>query len=231
MKPEDLLAKIGDIAKPKNATDPKGDSPAVAANRYTLLTGNPIPTNYSFNVSKKDDGSSDVTLYDKDKKTTVTVNFPEGEPKGHKSFEALFKEKGSEALGVFMNKVNEPTTTPTLVSGSAADQDMITKKADGVTHKAAISALQGTGHLSKDYDSNIAMKGVKGLMGAGKLLTDCVVNTAKDAAPYFQAYLEAKTRADQAQDELTEALTKLAALTKKLKAIQMQLDLFNGKGA
>ena len=65
----------------------------------------------------------------------------------------------------------------------------------------------------------------------GKSVTDLLVNTAKDAAPYFQAYLSMKTRADQTEEELVAARAKLAAITKKLKAIQMQLELFGGREA
>ena len=208
-----------------------------------------MPKNSSFDSKINKDGTTTVTMNDKDKKMLVTINFDKDDPllKG-KSFDALFDNTSAplDAIEAKMKESNpqikayNPEIKPqiTVIFGKSADgktnnadSDMVTRAADGKTYNAAIAGLQGSGHLSKDYDSNIAMKGVKGFMGAGKLLTDCVVNTAKDAAPYFQAYLEAKTRADQAQDELTEALTKLAALTKKLKAIQMQLDLFNGKGA
>jgi hypothetical protein len=65
----------------------------------------------------------------------------------------------------------------------------------------------------------------------GKALLNCMVQTANDAVPYFQAYLKAKDKADNTMEELQEAVAKLNAAAKKLKSIEMSIDMFAGKGA
>lgn len=64
-----------------------------------------------------------------------------------------------------------------------------------------------------------------------KHVTNFLVTTMEQTVPYFQAYLKAKERADRTYEELVAAMDKLNAAANKLKAMELQIDTFSGRGA
>lgn len=193
------------------------------------------PKSYAFVAIPQKNGKTEVTMYDKDNDRTLSINIDDNDPalRG-KSFKNLFNEKNEEALGVFVDKVKKSPESGAKVevkNGTAkASVDFDSKVNSSLAFKAAVDSLKGTNKLDSNYDSPLGKVG--SVIGdVGKAGMNFVVNTAKDAAPYFQAYLAQKSRADSVEEELIEARQKLAAENKKLKNIQMQIDLFNGRGS
>lgn len=213
LKPDDLEKKLKDAAK-------------MDAEKVAKLSGltNPPPQNYSFIVS-----GNNVTMLDKDKNTSTTIKM---NPAQAEAFRNKIKSKDESVLGEFLeldkNTSPENKTVASGVQESAKDFQM--KVNSTTTYKAAVDSLKGSNILDKNHDSTFG-KALDMVGDVGHAGFNFIINTAKDAAPYFQAYLSMKSKADTTEEELIEAKQKLAAENKKLKNIQMQIDLFNGRGS
>lgn len=87
-------------------------------------------------------------------------------------------------------------------------------------------------HDSLKQHGKIDDKGTwENIKDVGKKGLNFLVTTMDQSAPYFQAYLKAKERADQTYEELQAAIDKLNAASKKLRAMELQIDAFSGRGA
>lgn len=229
VKPTDFDGLKAGFANAESLARVKEATSGGASNDPTPNTDNDKPKNYSMVAVPQSDGGLSVTMWNKDKNESTTINLGKDDP-DIAAFKGMGKSKGAndnELLNKFMSK---PAVGTPVKGNTEAAKDFQTKVASANTFEAARDSLKGTRMLDENYDSPLGKVGSV-LGDVGKAGMNFVVNTAKDAAPYFQAYLAQKSRADAVEEELIEARQKLAAENKKLKNIQMQIDLFNGRGS
>lgn len=157
------------------------------------------------------------------------------------SFSEIYKNSPAIAADI-VNKIGE---SDTKVKSTVSKQDvgsvipnksfdsegLKVAKTSLTTLNSLESGLKGAGKLPPTYNTSGFNKFLDGAGTVGKGLVNVMVQTGKDAVPYFQAYLAAKDRADNTQDELTAARDKLAAKNKRLKSIEQQINDFAVKGA
>lgn len=222
-----------------NGFDKKLADAMQLAQTAALFNETKIPQNYSIIMS-----GNNVTLLNKDANpntsTTIKLNSIDAEKFRNNINNINSKdEKGKTSetnakaslLTEFNNELKNPKNEITVATGDQeAAHDFQVRVDAPTTCDVAIDTLKGLHKLDKNHDSTLG-KAFDMVSEVGHAGFNFIVNTAKDAAPYFQAYLAQKGRADSAEEELMEARQKLAAENKKLKNIQMQIDLFNGRGS
>lgn len=224
LNPEDLKSK--DFNKNLEAA-------MQLAQTAELLKENGRPQNYSVIMS-----GNNVTMLDKDRNTSTTIKLtPEQATEFRNNIKNNKNEAVLDAFAKAETKANAETNVDsnkgniTKVTGvQEAAKDFQMKVNSATAYKSAVDSLKAVGKLDKNHD-NVFGKALSVVGDVGSAGMNFIVNTAKDSAPYFQAYLAQKSRADAVEEELMEARQKLAAENKKLKNIQMQIDLFNGRGS
>lgn len=231
---EDISKKLSSISGAINTpTTPTGTTAPEATEAPKFDRKNfQIKGTSSMIVQPQLDGSNRIVVNNQGK--TLTFSFTENDPKFNEMKKLLDTGKDVDRQKVIdmLNEGIKNDKQPLDVKeGAEATSAFDVAKSNIDVKDRVIESLKGQNLLPKNYGSSVIGKGVGLLSNVGKSVTDLLVNTAKDAAPYFQAYLSMKTRADQTEEELIAARAKLAAITKKLKAIQMQLELFGGREA
>lgn len=146
------------------------------------------------------------------------------------SFSEIYKNSPAIAADI-VNKMDTSKGAPVIDNGAFDSKGLNLAKTSLTTLNSLESGLKGSGKLPPTYNTSGMNKFLDGAGTVGKGLINVMVQTGKDAVPYFQAYLAAKDRADNVQDELTAARDKLAAKNKRLKSIEQQINDFAVKGA
>lgn len=160
-------------------------------------------------------------------------------------------KKSHPELFVTPTIINTNIISTLLMKDSAKANELVTQAsgASGSSIKP-LDASQATqsasraGALNNLHTSTLSLK--DNLVQSGKLsddttldkagnvakhITNFLVTTMEQTVPYFQAYLKAKERADRTYEELVAAMDKLNAAANKLKAMELQIDTFGGRGA
>ncbi|MFN4150688.1 MAG: hypothetical protein ACK4IX_07070 [Candidatus Sericytochromatia bacterium] len=146
------------------------------------------------------------------------------------SFSEIYKNSPAIASQI-VSKMDTAKGAPVIDNGAFDSKGLDVAKTSLKTLNSLESGLKGAGKLPPTYNTSGFNKFLDGAGTVGKGLINVMVQTGKDAVPYFQAYLAAKDRADNTQDELTAARDKLAAKNKRLKSIEQQINDFAVKGA
>ncbi len=171
-------------------------------------------------ISQKLPNGGETVQFKRNDGSIVKATFTAEEIKatGHKSIAEMYGAPGGPKNVEDLMKAN-PTAvavTPENAAIAAANAQPVKDQMRYVN-----DGLRAAGKIDEGI----------GPMKVAKSLIGVFVNTAKDAAPYFQAYLKMKDQADNTQSELTAAMDKLAAASKKLKAIEESIDAFGGRRA
>lgn len=151
---------------------------------------------------------------------------------------ALMGSEPSKAANIISGISNESNSKVT------AKDKTTTKKISSLTQQQATDNVNRAG-LAKNIDvSKQSLRDYLGKQGkiddkgfidhlkeTGKYGMNFLVKTMEESAPYFQAYLKMKEQADKTFEELQAAIDKLNAASKKLRKLEMQIDVFSGRGS
>ena len=193
----------------------------------------------------------------KDKQEQIKKDYPELFNKDGKfsgiDITSLSKDKQEqikkEHPELFLNSIN----IETLISSNPAEANKQIESLDSLSTTSRVKSLEPQEakdnvnkaslmknistskqslHDSLKQHGKIDDKGTwENIKDVGKKGLNFLVTTMDQSAPYFQAYLKAKERADQTYEELQAAIDKLNAASKKLRAMELQIDAFSGRGA
>lgn len=168
-------------------------------------------------------------------------------------FNGLSKEKKDEFMNSHPELFFSPQKMGDFMASNPTKANEAVKSLDSGSDKSRVRSLEPRSAISNVDDAqlrknlNTSVLSLKDSLVAhgkidnrdfidktmdfGKKAVNFLVTTMEQTIPYFQAYLKAKQKADATYEELIAAKDKLNAANKKLKAMEMQIDAFSGRGA
>lgn len=171
----------------------------------------------------------DIASLPKDKQEQIQKEHPE-------LFSMPTKENFASLIASDPTAANKQIESLGSLSKTSRVKSLTPQEAKDNVNKSSLMKNIATSkqslHDSLKQHGKIDDKGTwENIKDVGKKGLNFLVTTMDQSAPYFQAYLKAKERADQTYEELQAAIDKLNAASKKLRAMELQIDAFSGRGA